>query len=92
MPPCVCTRVHVFRFCSQVRELSNDVTCHQGPGPFRWTDQALLGLQEATEDFITHLMQDVQMCALHAKRITVQVRDMMLARRIRGPVHGVSSF
>jgi len=72
----------------QVREISNNMTC----GPYCWTEQALLGVQEATEDFMTHLLADVQLCAIHAKRVTVLVKDMMLARRIRGPVNGVSSF
>jgi len=27
---------------------------------------------------------DVQLCAIHAKRITIMPKDMQLARRIRG--------
>ena len=29
------------------------------------------------------------LCAIHAKRVTIMVKDIQLARRIRGPVHGL---
>lgn len=71
-----------------VREISNSVA----PEPFRWTAEALLALQEATEDFMVHLYEDCNLCAIHAKRVTIMPKDMQLARRIRGPVYGVSSY
>ncbi|KDD72924.1 hypothetical protein H632_c2725p0 [Helicosporidium sp. ATCC 50920] len=66
------------------REISNDITGEPG---FRWTAEALLALQEATEDFMVHLMEDTNLCAIHARL----PRDLQLARRIRGSVYGVSS-
>jgi len=30
------------------------------------------------------LFEDSNMCAIHAKRVTIQPKDMQLARRIRG--------
>ena len=30
------------------------------------------------------LFEDAQLCALHANRVTVTVKDMQLARRLRG--------
>jgi histone H3 len=45
---------------------------------------ALLALQEATEAYLVGLMEDSQLCAVHAKRITVMPKDMHLAKRIRG--------
>ena len=30
------------------------------------------------------LPQDANLCAIHAKRVTIMVKDMQLARRIRG--------
>jgi len=75
-------------FARVVREISNNVS----PEPFRWTAEALLAMQEATEDFMVHLFEDCNLCAIHAKRVTIMPKDMQLARRIRGPVHGVSSF
>jgi histone H3 len=39
-----------------------------------------------------HLFEDTNLCAIHAKRVTIMPKDMALARRLRGPVAGVSSF
>ena len=35
---------------------------------------------------MVHLMEDANLCAMHAKRVTIQVKDIQLARRIRGPL------
>jgi histone H3 len=43
-----------------------------------------LHVQEASEAFIVGLMEDANLCAIHAKRITIQPKDMQLARRLRG--------
>jgi len=47
---------------------------------------AILVLQEAAEAFLTELMTETNMSALHAGRVTIMPRDIYLARRIRGPV------
>mmetsp|Transcript_28515 Transcript_28515/g.80452 ORF Transcript_28515/g.80452 Transcript_28515/m.80452 type:complete len:155 (-) Transcript_28515:173-637(-) len=60
--------------------------------PLRWTADAMLALQESAEDFIVHLFIDTNLCAIHAKRVTIMARDFQLARRIRGPLGGVASF
>lgn len=41
-------------------------------------------MQEAAEAYLTELMADTNLCAIHAKRVTIQVKDMQLARRLRG--------
>ena len=41
------------------------------PEPFRWTAEGLTALQEAAEDFIVHLLEDCNLCAIHAKRVTI---------------------
>ena len=41
-------------------------------------------MQEASEAYIVGLFEDTNLCAIHAKRVTVQKKDMDLARRIRG--------
>ena len=74
-------------FARVVKEISFRVARE----PTRWTAEAMMALQEATEDFMVHLMEDTNLCAIHAKRVTIQVKDMQLARRIRGSVYGVSS-
>ena len=44
----------------------------------------LLALQESSEAYLTSLMEDTNLCAIHAKRVTIMPKDMQLARRIRG--------
>ena len=50
----------------------------------RFQSTALLALQEAAEMHLIQLFEDTNLCALHAKRVTVMPKDMQLARRIRG--------
>jgi histone H3 len=45
---------------------------------------ALLALQEAAEAYLVGLLEDSNLCAIHAKRVTVMPKDMQLARRLRG--------
>lgn len=50
----------------------------------RWQSAAVQALQEATESYTTGLLSDANLCALHAKRVTLMSRDVSLARRLRG--------
>jgi histone H3 len=50
----------------------------------RFQSSAILALQEATEAYLVGLFEDTNLCAIHAKRVTIMPRDMQLARRIRG--------
>ena len=50
----------------------------------RFNPDALLCLQEATESYMVGLFEDSNLCAIHAKRVTVFPKDMQLAGRIRG--------
>lgn len=50
----------------------------------RWRVDALEALQEASEDFLVGVMEDANLCAIHAKRVTIMPKDIHLARRIRG--------
>ncbi|ELU13949.1 hypothetical protein CAPTEDRAFT_174168 [Capitella teleta] len=53
-------------------------------GDYRWESMALMALQEASESYLVHLFSDTNLCAIHAKRVTIMPSDMQLARRIRG--------
>lgn len=75
-------------FARLVREIGNTVSVE----PYRWTAEALLALQEASEAFMVGLFEDCNLCAIHAKRVTIMPKDMQLARRIRGPVYGIASY
>ena len=50
----------------------------------RFQSTALLALQEASEAYLVSLFEDTNLCAIHAKRVTIMPKDMQLARRIRG--------
>ncbi|KAJ3235311.1 centromeric DNA-binding histone H3-like protein cse4 [Chytriomyces hyalinus] len=50
----------------------------------RLQSSAILCLQEAAEAFLVHLFEDSNLCAIHAKRVTIMQKDIQLARRIRG--------
>ncbi|CCE88689.1 Piso0_001466 [Millerozyma farinosa CBS 7064] len=52
----------------------------------RWQSNAVLALQEACEAFLVHLLEDTNLCAIHAKRVTIMQKDIQLARRIRGNI------
>ena len=41
-------------------------------------------MQEAAEGYIVLLFEDVNLLAIHSRRITIQPKDIQLARRIRG--------
>lgn len=74
-------------FSRVVREVAEDMTTQSGggyPSGLRWQSSALLALQEATEAYLVHLFEDTNLCAIHAKRVTIMQRDIQLARRIRG--------
>ena len=45
---------------------------------------AVLALQEAAEAYLVDLFKETNLCAKHAKRVTILPRDIQLARRIRG--------
>ena len=50
----------------------------------RFQSAAVLALQEASEAYLVGIMEDTNLCAIHAKRVTIMPKDMQLARRIRG--------
>ena len=45
---------------------------------------AIGALQEAAEAYLVGLFDDTNLCAIHAKRVTIMPKDIQLARRIRG--------
>ena len=53
-------------------------------GDIRFQSSAILALQEASEAYLVSLFEDTNLCAIHAKRVTIQPKDMQLARRLRG--------
>jgi len=62
-----------------VREIAQDFKCD-----LRFRRDSILALQEAAEAFLVALFEDTNLCAIHAKRVTIMPKDLQLARRIRG--------
>ena len=47
------------------------------------TPAMMMALQEAAEAYLVQLLEDSNLCAIHVKRITIQPKDIQLARQIR---------
>ncbi|KAF5387709.1 hypothetical protein D9615_000492 [Tricholomella constricta] len=80
-------------FSRVVREIAMDMITDENDyssSGLRWQSSAILALQEATEAYLVHLFEDANLCAIHAKRVTIMTRDIQLARRIRGPWGGLA--
>ena len=69
-------------FSRLVKEIALAVSANSHE--LRFQSAALKALQEASEAFLVGLFEDVNLCAIHAKRVTIMPKDMNLARRIRG--------
>ena len=48
---------------------------------------SLLAIQESVEAFSVGMFEDINLCAIHARRVTIMPKDMQLALRIRGESH-----
>ncbi|XP_044951313.1 uncharacterized protein LOC123401549 [Hordeum vulgare subsp. vulgare] len=62
-----------------VREIAQDFKTD-----LRFQSSAVSALQEAAESYLVGLFEDTNLCAIHAKRVTIMPKDIQLARRIRG--------
>ena len=59
-----------------VRELAQDL----GKMNIRFQSGAIMALQEASEAYLVGLLKDANLCAVHAKRVTIMPKDIQLAR------------
>ncbi|XP_060085497.1 uncharacterized protein LOC132564900 [Ylistrum balloti] len=66
-----------------VREIAQDFKTD-----LRFQSSAVMALQEASEAYLVGLFEDTNLCAIHAKRVTIMPKDIQLARRIRGERKG----
>ena len=63
------------RFVREVaQEFKNDL---------RFQASAILALQEAAESYLVGLFEDANLCAIHAKRVTVMSKDIQLAKHFK---------
>ena len=70
----ICRRELFLSLCAQVREITNTYNSTPADGEKRWQAEALLALQEACEAYLVHLFEDSNLCAIHAKRVTIMVK------------------
>lgn len=68
-------------FMRLVREIAHSLDPRK---EYRFQSTAIIALQEAAEAYIVGLFEDTNLCAIHAKRVTIMPKDIQLARRIRG--------
>ena len=67
-----------LRFQLLLRECLFDYTTG-----LRFSSIAVHALQEAAEQYLVGLFEDAMLCTIHAKRVTLMVKDIKLARRLR---------
>ena len=75
-------RVHFSRI---IRDVAFSI---DGGTRYRWASEALEAIQTAAEAYLVGLFEDANLCALHAKRVTIMIKDIFLAKRIRGDAFG----
>lgn len=63
-----------------VREIYQD----NHSSDIRWQSSAIMAMQEASEAYLVSLFEDSNVCAIHAKRVTIFPKDIQLTLRIRG--------
>ena len=73
------TLIRKLPFQRLVREIAQDFKTD-----LRFQSSAVVALQEASEAYLVGLFEDTNLCAIHAKRVTIMPKDIQLARRIRG--------
>ena len=84
-------------FTRLVREVAHKVvaargmTAHFNEG-VKFQSNAIMARQEASESYLVGLFEDTNLCAIHARRVTVMPKDILLARRIRGEQEKLNSM
>ncbi|ELR03085.1 hypothetical protein GMDG_08876, partial [Pseudogymnoascus destructans 20631-21] len=61
-----------------VRKIAQDFKSN-----LRFQQSAILALQKAAECFLIREFEMTNLLAIHAKRVTIQAKDMVLVRRLR---------
>ena len=75
------TLVPRIHFSRVIRDVAHGLA---GGEQMRWASEGLEAIQTAAEAYLVGLFEDANLCAIHAKRVTIMVKDIYLARRIRG--------
>jgi histone H3 len=76
-------RVSWLSYLSSLVHITNDYSPDYKTD-LRFQSSAVMALQEAAEAYLVSLFEDTNLAAIHAKRVTIQPKDLQLARRLRG--------
>uniref|UniRef100_A0A1A9WJ48 Core Histone H2A/H2B/H3 domain-containing protein n=1 Tax=Glossina brevipalpis TaxID=37001 RepID=A0A1A9WJ48_9MUSC len=71
--------IHNLSFQRLVREIAQNFKTD-----LRFQSAAIGALQEASESYLVGLFEDTNLCAIHAKRVTIMPKHIQLARSIPG--------
>lgn len=74
----------VFSLCDSTSSRSTHAKPNHPQTDLRFQSSAVMALQEASEAYLVSLFEDTNLAAIHAKRVTIQPKDLALARRLRG--------
>jgi histone H3 len=81
--------INKTRFTWLLREIVQNVPGHNTETTaLRMQKATILALQEAAEAFLTGLFEDSNLCAIHAKRVTIMPKDIKIVLRIWSTVIG----
>ena len=69
-------------FARTVREICMDTSVCSWGAEIRWQANALIALQEASEAYLVNLFSNTNLAAIHAKRVTIQLKDIHIVCRI----------
>ena len=69
-------------FARLIREYLNEHPLRSTGEVCRIQKNALLALQEASEAMLVALFDDTNLCGIHAKRVTIQPKDIQLVKRL----------
>ena len=72
--------IRKFPFSWLVCEIALEV----GKYDLHFQGSAIICLQEAAEAYVAGLMEDANLCTIHAKRVTIMPKDIQLAHHIQG--------
>ena len=73
-------KIFFFTFSNRlVREIADDFKTE-----LRFEGAALLASQEAAEAYSVALLENSNLCAIHARHVTIIPKDIQIARRLRG--------
>ncbi len=82
-PPPPAHRIPVVR-CRRSARCAPSARAPAAPRAAADAPPACPALAEASEAYLVGLFEDTNLCAIHAKRVTIMPKDIQLARRIRG--------